>query len=185
MTIWGITALLVLAVLIVWIIYTYNNFMTEQTRIDALWDEVDIHLKLRHALVPFLVEAAKSRMPEEQAVLERIDTLRAQIEDEAKESGGDQEEIEHLENELSAKLATIQAAVKKYPDILLNETFIRLMGELVSMEGRAATACEQHNKLVADFNNSIRAFPANIIVGFLHFHPCERRIFGVLEDSAS
>ena len=52
------------------------------------------------------------------------------------------------------------------------------MSELDSIEGRAITACEEYNRLTADFNSSIKSFPANLVVSLLHFNPLEKRIFG-------
>ena len=174
----GVAVIVILGGFILWLIYTYNRFVARQTKIDDIWDEVDTHLKLRHELIPNLVEAADGRMPEEAPTFRRIGEIR-----DAVEHGADMTESEPLENELSTLLRKLRNDSAKYPDLMQDQKYITTLGELVSMEGRAATACERHNDLVREFNRSIKSFPASLIAGFLHFNPCEMRIFGVSEGT--
>ena len=170
----GIAVIVVLGGFILWLIYTYNRFVAKQAKIDDIWDEVDTHLKLRHELIPNLIEAADGRMPEEASLFDRIRQIRADL-----EKTDDTMAAEPLENELSDLMRRLRDVSTTHDDLMMDQKFITTLGELVSMEGRAATACERHNNLVREFNESIKSFPANLITGFLHFHPCEMRIFGV------
>lgn len=177
----GFAIIFFLGALIIWIIYTYNRFVGKQAAIDTNWDEVDTHLKLRHDLIPNLIGAEAGRMPAERALFARIEEIRREI---AARAGGPEspiDSVERLENELSGLMLQIREAAAKYPEVMMDQKFITLLGELVSMEGRAASACNRHNQLVRDFNGAITQFPANLVVGFLHFHPCEMRIFGKLD----
>ena len=173
----GFAVVLCLGVFIIWLIYTYNRFVNKQSQIDEIWDEADVHLKLRHDLIPVLIERARGRMPDDTALLDRVAEL-------GRETAGTDItiETEYQENELSQLLRQLRDAAKKYPDLMLDEQFVQLLGELVSMEGRAASACDRHNALVRDFNEAIHQFPATLIVGFLHFTPREMRIFRAIDD---
>ena len=152
--------------------------MNKQSQIDEIWDEADVHLKLRHDLIPELIKRARGRMPVDTALIDRVEELGRLT------AGTDITiETEHLENELSELLRQLRQAVRKYQALMLDEDFVKLLGELVSMEGRAASACDRHNKLVRDFNEAIKQFPATLIVGFLHFTPCEMRIFRAIDDT--
>ncbi|MDR3332361.1 MAG: LemA family protein [Synergistaceae bacterium] len=167
-----IACLVVFGVLILWFMYTYNIFASKQQRIDDWWDEVDIHLKLRHELVPNILGKASSLMGGETRTLDRIAELSERSLDDAHES-----DFEFLENGLSIALHDLTTAFKNNRDLMMDSDFLRLMGELVSLEGRASTACKEHNMLVSDFNVAIKRFPANLVVGLLHFKPREMRIF--------
>lgn len=174
----GFAAVLCLGVFIIWIIYTYNMFVGKQSKIDEVWDEVEVHLKLRRDLIPELMESSKEGKLGEEAVLNRIEEL-GRIMAEC-ESISDRE---LYEIELSVLMRKLREYVKERPDMMIKEDFVRLLGELVSMEGRASSACNRHNALVRDFNSSIKRFPATMVVRSLHFYPCEMRIFGVIEES--
>jgi LemA protein len=176
----GLVVVVCLGGFIIWLIYAYNRFVSRQTKIDTIWDEVDKHLKLRHELIPHLIDAADGRMPEEGPLFQRIEEIRAAVK---RDDDTDAVGTEPLENELSALLRKLRSNANNYPELMMDQKFITTLGELVSMEGRAAAACERHNDLVRKFNKSIQGFPANLIVGFLHFHPCEMRIFGVSEEA--
>ena len=174
----GFAVVLCLGVFIIWLIYTYNRFVNKQSQIDEIWDEADVHLKLRHDLIPELIKSARGRMPADTAILDRVEEL-------GKLTAGTDItiETESLENELSELLRQLRQAARKYQDLMLDEDFVKLLGELVSMEGRAASACDRHNALVRDYNESIHQFPATLIVGFLHFAPREMRIFRSLDET--
>jgi LemA protein len=181
----GLAAIVCIGVLIIWLIYTYNRFVLRQTRIDTVWDEVDKHLKLRHELIPHLIEAADGRMQDEAPLFRRIEEIRASVKPDDEDDDTDASETEPLENELSTLLRKLRGSANNYPELMMDQKFITTLGELVSMEGRASTACEHHNDLVREFNRAIQCFPANLIVGFLHFKPCEMRIFGAPEKAAN
>jgi LemA protein len=164
--------IVVLGVLILWFMYMYNDMANRQRRIDEWWDEVDSHLKLRHDLVPLLMEKARVLMKDESDALDRLADLCGKA-----ETDSEDEDLEYIENGLSIALRNFKRSARNHASAMLDIDFLKLMGELVSIEGRASSACREHNNLVGEFNVSIRKFPANLVVGFLHFHPREMRIF--------
>lgn len=174
LTFFLIVAGVVLAGIIIWVMYTYNRFAARQIRIDEVWDEVDEHLRLRHALVPDLLKLASGRMGGSEALFRKIETANGSID---LDKMGDTE-IASKENELSELLRELRNDAAKLDELMLDQKFITTLSELVSMEGRAASACSRHNDMVREYNKSIQGFPANIVVKFLHFDPCEMRIFG-------
>lgn len=169
----GVAIIVCLGGLILWLIYTYNRFVAKQSKIDEIWDEVDTHLKMRHELIPELLKVASARMPAQKTLFNRMEEIAREV-DESPESP----DVERLENELSSAMSAVRSAVGAQPDLMMDQALVTTLGELVSMEGRAATSCERHNELVREFNESMKQFPANMVVGFLHFQPCEMRIFG-------
>ena len=175
-----ILGIVALGALILWFMYMYNNLANRQRRIDEWWDEVDSHLKLRHDLIPLLMERARVLMTDESSALDRLADLclKADVD-------SDEEDIEYLENGLSIALRNFKHSVRNHSSAMHDIDFLKLMGELVSIEGRASCACKEHNNLVGEFNASIKKFPANLVVNFLHFHPREMRIFASPEGEGS
>ncbi|MDR1917065.1 MAG: LemA family protein [Synergistaceae bacterium] len=172
----GFAVIFCLGISILWFIYTYNRFKAKQLQIDSWWDEVDMHLKIRHDLIPDLIAKTKLIMGSETPTLDRIASIQDRI---LEESFNTEDEIECLENELSNEMHSIQLSFKERREAQMDENLLTVMSELASIEGRASSACAEHNKLVNDFNTSITRFPASIVLNFLHFHPKEKRIFGI------
>lgn len=175
----GFAVIFCLGVLILWFMYTYNTFAAIQKNIDLWWEEVDTHLKLRRELVPSLLAKARQILPGQEPTFQRIESICCEIAEISDDA--DKGESEELENELSAALRVLQDATRNDPDSMMKSDFLATMGELVSIEGRASAACAEHNRIVSDFNASIIRFPANLVLGALHFYPCEMRIFGSLD----
>jgi LemA protein len=166
----GILVIVIFGILILWFIYIYNAFASRQRRIDEWWDEVDAHLKLRHDLLPKLIGKARQVLSDREDAMNRIAEINEIV-------SSEDEDAESLENGLSLALQNFKAELKENPAAMLDMDFVKLMGELVSIEGRASSACREHNMLVGDFNSAMKRFPASLVVGLLHFNPRERRIF--------
>ncbi|MDR1651880.1 MAG: LemA family protein [Synergistaceae bacterium] len=181
----GWISMVCLGVLIIWCIYTYNAFRDRQSMIDFWWDEAEAHLRLRRDLIPSLVDRARPLMASETPTLERIAGIREDIiRDELHpENGGGDDETEHLENKLSAAMLSLSSSFRDNRSVQMNPELLTVMSELVSIEGRAVTACEEYNKLTNDYNSSIKRFPANLVAGMLHFNPREKRIFGTWDEA--
>jgi LemA protein len=174
----GFIVIFWLGSLIIWCIYKYNAFREKQAKIDFWWDEVDVHLQIRRELIPSLLDRARPLMGSHTPTLDRIAGLREKIVLETIRERINDLDIEDLENKLSHEMQSLQAAFKQHREVQMNESLLTVMGELVSVEGKASTACEEYNKLASDYNSSIKGFPANVVAGFLHFNPREKRIFG-------
>jgi LemA protein len=182
----GVIVIFCLGALILWFIYTYNIFREKQSLIDFWWDEADVHLQFRRDLIPSLLDRARPLMKKENSRLDRIANIREEIvrNEIHQESNALTENAERLENNLSAEIHSLQDAFKQYLEIQLNPELLTVMSELASIEGKALTACKEYNKLTNQYNSSIKSFPANLVVGMLHFNPREKRIFGEWKDTA-
>jgi LemA protein len=93
--------------------------------------------------------------------------------------------LERLENKLSREMHSLRDAFSEHREAQMNPPLLTVMSELVSIEGRAVTACEEYNKLTSGYNSSIKSFPSNLLVGMLHFNPREKRIFGDWDEKTA
>ena len=61
--------ILVIGVLILWAILTYNRLISLRNRVKEAFSDIDVQLKRRHDLIPNLVETVKGYAAHEREVL--------------------------------------------------------------------------------------------------------------------
>ncbi len=169
-----IIAIFVLIVL--WVIYAYNRFITLRFRAQEALSDIDVQLKRRFNLIPNLVEAVKGYMAHERGVLENVTQARAQV----ASSKGTPIEREGAENALSNTLKTLFAVAENYPDLKANANFLDLQRELADTENKIQASRRFFNTTVRDLNTKINSFPSNLIASIFGFG--EEKFFEV--DSA-
>lgn len=164
----GIIAGLVLGVLALFVIATYNLLVRSRNRVKNSWHQIDVQLKRRIDLIPNLVETVKGYAAHEREIFEKI--ARARSEAISARSPG---EAARADNELTATLKTLFALVENYPDLKANQNFLRLQEELAHTENKIAFARQFYNDVVLDYNNRVQMFPTSIIAALFGFRPAE------------
>jgi LemA protein len=66
----------VVALLAVFVVITYNGLIRRRNQVDNAWSQVDVQLKRRLDLIPNLVETVKGYASHEKATLEAVITAR-------------------------------------------------------------------------------------------------------------
>src|ERR671915_1502678 len=66
MPLWLIILLIAVAVIAVFLIFTYNGLVRLRNMVDEAWNQISVQLKRRHDLIPNLVNAVKGYMDFEQ-----------------------------------------------------------------------------------------------------------------------
>src|SRR3989338_7076203 len=106
-------------ILIVWVIATFNHFVTLRTRVKEALADIDVQLKRRYDLIPNVVETVKGYATHEREVLENVTKARTEA-----MGAHDRAEQAEKENILSNTLKTLFAVAENYPDLnILVETF--------------------------------------------------------------
>ena len=150
--------LLVLIVLALWIIGTYNALITTEKQTENSWAQIDVQLKRRADLIPNLIETVKGYAKFEKKVLTEVTNARSailQAKSPAAAAKG--------ENMLSGALKSIFAVAENYPTLKANENFKALQEELSSTENKIAFARQFYNDMVMKWNTMILQFPTNIV----------------------
>ena len=145
-----------------WAISTYNRFVALRQKVDESWSGIDVQLKLRHDLVPNLVETVKGYASHEKETLERVITARNAA---VAAGGGSAGEAVAAEGLLTGALRQLFALSEAYPDLKADQNFQQLQQELSQIEEKIAVARRIYNGMVREFNTGIQQFPANIIAG--------------------
>lgn len=153
--------LLVVGVIVLWAIFSYNRLVSLREQVRAAWAQIDVLLKRRHDLVPNLVETVKGYAAHERDTLERVITAR----NAAVAARGNPAQISQAEGALGGALRQLFALAEAYPDLKANANFSELQRELASTEDQIGHQRQQYNAAVAAYNTSMLSFPNNLIAG--------------------
>ncbi len=158
---------------VLWVIYAYNRFITLRFRAKEALSDIDVQLKRRFNLIPNLVETVKGYMGYEEKVLTGVTEARTRV----ATSGGTPIEREGAENMLSNTLKTLFAVAENYPDLKANANFLDLQRELADTENKIQASRRFYNTTVRDLNTKVNSFPSNLIAQSFGFH--EEKFFEV------
>jgi len=161
--------LIVLAIVAVWLIATYNGLIKSKNQVDEAYSDIDVQLKRRYDLIPNLVETVKGYMTHEAGTLEKVTAARASAMQVHDNKGATLAEREAAENMLSSTLKSLFAVSENYPDLKASQNFLQLQDELSDTENKIQAARRFYNGNVRDFNTKIQVFPTNMIAGWLKF----------------
>ncbi|MFH1246167.1 MAG: LemA family protein [Candidatus Liptonbacteria bacterium] len=157
---------IVLGLIVLWLIFTYNRLVTLRFRAKEALSDIDVQSKRRYDLIPNLVETVKGYAGHEKSVLENVTAARSAV----MTKGGNPLERADAENALSGTLKTLFAVAENYPDLKANANFLELQRELSDTENKMQAARRFYNSTVSDLNTKIASFPTNLIAGILGFN---------------
>ena len=135
------------ALIILWLIATYNSLVSSRNRVDEGWSDIEVQLKRRHSLIPNLIETVKGYAVHESKVLEQVTQARAQA-----ISAQSPKEHMQAENMLAGALKSLFAVAEAYPDLKANQNFGKLQDELTDTEDKIQAARRFYNGQVRDYN---------------------------------
>lgn len=152
--------LIVIAVVVVMLIGIYNRIVgLGQNRKNAFSD-IDVQLKLRHDLIPNLVETVKGYATHEKSVFENVTAARATA-----MKGGTISDRAKAEGALSGAMMNLMAVAENYPQLKADSNFRQLQGELSDIENKIAAARRFFNNATNEYNTAIKQFPAVLLAG--------------------
>ena len=163
--------LIVLAIVAVWLVATYNGLIKSKNQVDEAFSDIDVQLKRRYDLIPNLVETVKGYAAHEKGTFEAVTNARSNAI--SAQEGGDVAQQAQAENQLSGALKSLFAVAEAYPDLKANQNFLQLQEELTSTEDRISYARQFYNDSVLGYNNSIQSFPKNVLAGMFNFEKRE------------
>ena len=169
----------VVAVIGLWVVFTYNRFVALVNRAEEAWSDIDVQLKRRYDLIPNLVETVKGYVKHEAGTLQKVTEARTA-------AMGAQTVGEHAqaENMLTDALKSLFAVAESYPDLKANTNFLELQRELSDTENKIQAARRFYNSVVVDLQNALEQFPGNIIGNMFGFKTREFFALGENEQAA-
>ena len=160
--------LIIVGVLVLWIIATFNGLVRLRNRTKEAWADIDVQLKRRYNLIPNLVETVKGYATHERELFEKVTEARSR----AMGAKGLKERGE-AENTLSNTLKTLFAVAENYPQLKASENFLELQRELRDTEDKVQAARRFYNGNVRDLNIRVESFPANTVANLFNFKKME------------
>lgn len=158
-----ILAIVVLAV--IWLVSSYNGFVTLRNKTEEAFSAMDVSLKKRYDLIPNYVETVKGYAKHESETLEKVVNARNM----AMTASTPEEKIEN-DNLLTGSLRSLFAIAESYPELKANTNFAELQRQLSNIEEEIAGARRYYNGVVNKFNTKTEMFPGNLIAGIFGFH---------------
>ncbi len=156
-----------LAVIVLWVLGTYNFFVSSKARVKASIQEIGNQLKRQADLIPNLEASVKGYLKHEKGIFEMLTDARKAVAG-AVESGNVQK-MADAGTKLSAVLPKLQIAVESNPDLKGNEVVTNLMDELRDTADKIMYARRLMIDLTADYNVKLVSFPSNIVANVFHF----------------
>ena len=145
----------------IWIILTYNKFVTLRNRCVNSRSQIDIQIQKRHELVPKLVDTVKSYASHEQDTLERVTAART-----AAVGAGSNREKASAEDTLDTAVKTLFAVAEAYPALKADTLFLELHRDLTKLEDDIRFSRQFYNDTVMIHNTAISTFPSNLVARF-------------------
>lgn len=156
--------IIAVALIVIWLIATYNGLIRLRNRTNEAWSDIDVQLKRRYNLIPNLVETVKGYAKHERELFEKVTQARSR----AMEAKTPQEQGK-AENMLTGTLKTLFAVAENYPELKANQNFAKLQDELADTENKIQASRRFYNGNVRDFNTKLQVFPTNMIAQTLGF----------------
>ena len=161
---WWIILIIVVAVLVLYVISTYNKLVKSRNKVRDQWAQIDVQLKRRYDLIPNLVETVKGYAKHEKDALEAVIAARSKA-----LSATTPEEEMKADGDVSRALSKLLALTEAYPELKANENFLKLQDSLSETEDKIAYSRQFYNDNAKSYRNLVEMFPSNIVAKLFRF----------------
>lgn len=147
-------------------ILMFNRLVTLARRTEEAFADIDVQLKLRHDLVPNLVQSVKGFVSHERACIDAVMTARrAALEARSAETQA------RAEADLTNRIGQFLVIAESHPVIHASPHFESLRREMSDVEGRIAASRRHYNMSVREYNAALASFPGNLLARWQGLRP--------------
>ena len=178
----GVVGLIIIVLLFVGGSYvgTKNSLVSKNEAVNQAYSQLNVVQQRRLDLIPNLVASVKGYVNEETTVLTNIANARAGV-----IGATDRASSIQANSRLDVALSPLLRLQEAYPNLKGNEQFVRLEDELAGTENRIATERGRYNKVLEDYNVSVRQFPNSFWANMAGFHYRDEYFKGDPANSAA
>lgn len=157
----------------IYLITTYNSLVKKEEKVKLQWNEVQNAYQRRIDFIPNVVNVVKGQANFEQTVLTQLTEARAKASSTTVSPG--ELSADKYNQQVAAQDGLAQAAnrlmvtVEKYPDLKGAAAFAGLQTQLEGTERRIKVARKDFNGAIAEYNSSVKSFPASMVAGLFGF----------------
>ena len=177
---------IVVGIILIWGVGTYNGLVKKQEAVTKAWSQVENVYQRRADLVPNLVALVKSYQEYEQGTLIAVTEARAKKAaattiNMENYSESDLKNFQTAQDELGESLNQVIVSVENYPDLKASDNYLTLQAQLAGCENRILTERQRFNEAAKTYNQSVRRFPGNIVANMFGF---EKRPYFEADEGA-
>ena len=181
-----IILLVVLGIVLIWAVTSYNGLVKADENVSTAWSNVENQYQRRADLIPNLVNTVKGYASHEKETLDAVVAARSRatqmVVDTEDLTPEKLQQYQKAQGEVGAALGRLLAITEAYPELKANQNFLELQAQLEGAENRISVERRNFNDAARRFNTSIRTFPRNLIAGMCGF---EKRPYFEAEESAA
>jgi LemA protein len=178
-----IAGAVILVILVLMGVGTYNGLVNAEEAVDAAWSQVENVYQRRADLIPNLVNTVKGSANFERDTLREIVEARSRVGQvtagvpgaagapgaNITEDPGAFGRFQQAQDQLSSALSRLLVVVERYPELRSTEAFQNLMIQIEGAENRIAVERGRYNEVAQGYNARIRRFPAALFAGLMGF----------------
>lgn len=147
-------------------IMIFNKFVKNKNRVQDAWSNIDVVLKLRHDLIPNLVNTVKGYVQHEQQTLQNVVEARTAAMSVSKDDINGQIQAE---NALQGTLKSLFAVAEAYPNLKADTSFLNLQSQLSEVEEKLERSRRYYNSTVRENNTYGESFPGVVFAGMFNY----------------
>jgi LemA protein len=169
---------LIIIVLLLMVVGSYNGLVTKQQGVNAQWALVQTQMQRRADLIPNIVATVKGVAGLEERVFTKIAEARSQLLSTINNPSATTDQKIAADNNLTQAMrdggllgtgGRFLSIAENYPQLKSNESFLKLQDELAGTENRLATARRDYTLAAQDYNTTRSRFPTVMIAGLMGF----------------
>ena len=163
----GIAAVVVLVLVGLALMGSYNSLVGLSQAVDAQWAQVENAYQRRADLIPNLVATVSGAANFEKSTLEAVTQARASV-GQVRVNPGDASslaEFERAQSGLSSALSRLLVVSEQYPDLKASANFRDLQVQLEGTENRISVERGRFNEKAQEYNTAILRMPARLFAG--------------------
>ncbi|MGD2142251.1 MAG: LemA family protein [Candidatus Bathyarchaeota archaeon] len=146
-----------LAFVIIYFVFVFNRLYRYRNAGDATLNQIGVALQKRLDMIEQLLGAVKGYVKHERELFEAIAKLRAGLPQSSARA------LDEVNRESSRLVGNLMAVAEAYPELKANETVMKLMEAIVSVENEIARQRYTYNNVVQEFNTMVDTIPSNFV----------------------
>lgn len=175
LAIWGIVALIIIALVVILPARGYNRLVRLSQEADKQWAQVQNVYQRRADLIPNLVATVSGAANFEKSTLTEVTEARASVgkvsidPNSAPADAAKLAEFDRAQGALSSALSRLLVVVERYPDLKSNANFLNLQAQLEGTENRISVERGRFNETVQAYDTAVKTFPTVLFAGLFGF----------------